>query len=215
MNLVQAHKLDVSFGHDLIVKCVNGSRYIKELQAYDQEMEKLAVKQAVQEAERLLGGTLKKQRSYPKVQAFLNQFKKPRHRYRFLVLAGPSRVGKTAFARSLCGPGMEILEVNCSSGAEPDLKAYRFRRHEVVLFDEIEAEQVAAQRKLFQAQATPVQLAYSATNCHSYEVFVWRKKLVLASNNWHSSLNLVCVPDREWFQANSIVVDAVEPMWYE
>ena len=83
----------------------------------------------------------------------------------------------------------------------------------MILFDEIEAEQVAAQRKLFQAQATPVQLACSATNCHSYAVFAWRKKLVLASNNWHSSLSLVSAPDRDWIQSNSIVVDVLEPMW--
>lgn len=184
-------------------------------QAYDEEMEKLAVKEGVAEAERLLGGTLKEQKQYPKVQAFLNQFKKPRHRYKFLVLAGPSRVGKTAFARSLCGPGMETSEVNCGSGAEPVLKAYRFRRHEVILFDEIEAEQVAAQRKLFQAQASPVQMACSATNCFSYEVFVWRKKLVLASNNWHSSLQMLSAADRAWVQANSIVLDVHEPMWFE
>ena len=215
LSLVQAHKLDVAPAHDLLVKCVNGSRHIKDLLAYDQEMEKLAVKQAVAEAEQLLKGTLKEQKKYPKVEAFLNQFKKPRHRYRFLVLAGPSRVGKTAFARSLCGPGMETLEVNCGSGAEPDLKAYRFRRHEVVLFDEIEAERVAAQRKLFQAQATPVQLACSATNCYSYEVFVWRKKLVLASNNWHSSLSMLPAADRAWVEANSIVLDVHEPMWCE
>ena len=213
LNLVQGQKLDVASAHDLMVQCVNASRHIKDLQAYDLEMEKLAVKQAIVEAERLLGGTLKEQKKYPKVQAFLNQFKEPRHRYRFLVLAGPSRVGKTAFARSLCGPGMKTLEVNCGSGAEPDLKAYRFRRHEVVLFDEIEAEQVAAQRKLFQAQATPVQLACSATNCYSYEVFVWRKKLVLASNNWHSSLSMLPAADRAWIQANSIVLDVDEQMW--
>ena len=47
VNLVQAHKLDASIAHDLLVKCVNGSRHIKELQAYDQEMEKIAVKHAV------------------------------------------------------------------------------------------------------------------------------------------------------------------------
>ena len=215
MNLVQANKLDVPIAHDLLVKCVNGSKHLKDLQFYDQGMEQLAVKNAIVEAARLLGGSLKEQRKYPKVQAFLNQFTKPRHRYRFLVLAGPSRVGKTAFARSLAGPGTETLEVNCGSGAEPDLKAYRFRRHEVVLFDEIEAEQVAAQRKLFQAQATPVQLACSATNCYSYEVFVWRKKLVLASNNWHSSLMMLPAADRAWIQANSIVLDINEPMWCE
>ena len=215
MNLVQADKLEIGPAHDLLVKCVNGSRHIKELQAYDQEMEKIAVKQAVAEAGQLLGGTLKEQKHYPKVQAFINQFKKPRHRYMFLVLAGPSRVGKTAFARSLCGPGMETLELNCSSGAEPDLKAYRFRRHEVLLFDEIEAEQVAAQRKLFQAQAAPVQLACSSTNCFSYEVFVWRKKFVLASNNWNSSLDKLQAADRAWIIANSIVLEVNEAMYFE
>ena len=118
VNLVQAHKLDVSIAHDFLVKCVNGSKHIKDLQAYDQEMEKIAVKQAVKEAERLLGATLKEQKRYPLVQAFLNQFKKAMHRYRFLVLAGPSRVGKTEFARSLCEPGMETLEVKPPSDPE-------------------------------------------------------------------------------------------------
>ena len=84
-----------------------------------------------------------------------------------------------------------------------------------MLFDDIEAEQVAAQRKLFQAQATPVQLACSATNCDSYEVFVWRKKLVLASNNWHSSLGMLPAEDRAWIQANCIVLDVHEQMWCE
>ena len=79
----------------------------------------------------------------------------------------------------------------------------------------LEAEQVAAQRKRFQAQSTPVRLGCSATNCHSYEVYVWRKKLVLASNNWHSTLRVVSAADRDWAQANSIVVDVVEAMWYE
>ena len=158
---------------------------------------------------------MKELKRKPLVQGFLQQFEKATHRDGILVLAGPSCEGKTVFARSLCGPGVGTLEVNCSSGAEPDLKAYRFRRHEVVLFDEIEAEQVAAQRKLFQAQATPVQLACSATNCHSYEVFVWRKKLVLASNNWHSSLMMLPAADRAWIQANSIVLDINEPMWCE
>ena len=105
--------------------------------------------------------------------------------------------------------------MNCASGAEPELRAYRLSKHDVILFDEIVASQVAEQRKLFQAQSAPVQLGCSATNCHSYGVFVWRKKMVLASNNWESSLAHLTAADREWVVANSIVLSVTEPMWQE
>ena len=145
--------------------------------------------------------------------AFVEQFKEVAHRYKFLVLSGPSKVGKTAFARSVCDPGMETLEINCASGAEPDLRAYRLGRHGVLLFDEIVAEQVTAQRKLLHAQRAPVQMGCSATNCHSYDVFNWRKKLVLASNNWESSLAALGQPVQDWVMQNSIVLRVTEPMW--
>ena len=61
----------------------------------------------------------------------------------------------------------------------------------MILFHEVEAEQVANQRKLFQAQSSPLLMACSARNCFSYEVQVWRKKLVLARKNWHSSLSML------------------------
>ena len=80
---------------------------IKEVQAYDQEMEKIAVKQEPTTLRGLLGKTMKEQKREPEVQAFLQQFEKAMHRKRILVLAGPSREGKTVFARSLFGPGME------------------------------------------------------------------------------------------------------------
>ena len=108
---------------------------------------------------------------------------------------------------------MQVLEVNCASGAEPELRAYRLSKHDVILFEESVASQVAQQRKLFQAQAASVQLGCSATNCHSYDVFVWRKKLVLASNNWETSLMELTAADQEWVNSNSIVLSVTEPMW--
>ena len=136
-------------------------------------------------------------------------------RYKFLVLSGPSKVGKTAFARTLCERGLETLEVNCASGAEPDLRAHRLSKHGLILFDEIEAQQVAARRKLFQAQATAVQLGCNATNCHNYDVFVWRKRLVLCSHNWEASLSQLPVADQSWVNANSIVLTVTSPMWVD
>ena len=213
MSLVQADKLSIKAARELLVRCVSASRHVKELEQYEMELEKDAVKEAMAEAQILLSRQLKKQKLYEQVQAFMSQFDVAQHRYKFLVLSGPSRVGKTAFARTLCEKGKETLEINCASGVEPNLRAYRLRVHGLILFDEIVASQVAQQRKLFQAQSAPVQLGCSATNCHSYEVFVWRTKLVLASNNWHSSLATLSVEDQEWINLNSIVLDVEDVMW--
>ena len=149
------------------------------------------------------------------VNAWIKQFDKPRHRYKFLVLQGPSRVGKTAFAWSLCDPGFETLEINCASGAEPDLRAYRLSRHGLILFDEIVPQQVVSQRKVVQAQSAKVQLGCSATNTYSYDIFVWKKGFLLASNNWDTSLSQLSEPDQEWIKANSVVLRVTEPMWQE
>ena len=215
MSLVQAQKLKTHEARKLLVQCVNASRHLKDLDNYDVEQEKIAVQQAMAGAECVLTQNLKKQKVFAEAEAFVRQFEQPLHRYKFLVLAGPSRVGKTAFARSLCEEGLEVLEVNCAGGTEPNLRAYRLTRHGLILFDEIVAEQVAAQRKLFQAQAAPVQLGCSATNCYSYEVFNWRKRLVLASNNWHTSLLELSPGDQEWIKSNSIVLDITEQMWVD
>ena len=63
-------------------------------------------------AMRLLGGSLSAEKEYEEFQLFLQQFEKPLRRYKFLVLSGPSQVGKAAFARSLCDPGIETLDIN-------------------------------------------------------------------------------------------------------
>ena len=153
LNLVQGKKLEPTAARALLVRCANGSRHVKELEAHEAHLEEEAVQKAEDEAQRLLSDTLKPSKQYPLVNAWIKQFDKPRHRYKFLVLQGPSRVGKTAFARSLCDPGFETLEINCASGAEPDLRAYRLSKHGLILFDEIVPQQVASQRKVFQAQS--------------------------------------------------------------
>ena len=188
LNMVQSVKLDAAVARELLVRCGNSSRHLKELQVTETELERLAVTVAVKQAAQELGSSLKEWKTYELVTEFQAQFLQTRHRYKFLVLSGPSRLGKTVFASSICPTTLETLELNCAAGTEPDLRAYRLSRHGLLLFDEIRAEQVMAQRKLFQAQSAPVQLGCSATNCYSYEVFVWRKPFVLCSNTWHASV---------------------------
>ena len=83
------------------------------------ELEKDAVQEAMAEAQILLARQMKKQKLYDKVQTFISQFDEAQHRYKFLVLSGPSRVGKTAFARSLCDPNKETLEIKRPAAWSP------------------------------------------------------------------------------------------------
>ena len=215
MNMLQGKKITMTDAREQLVQCRNASRWIRELECVEREEEKAAVVAAMAKAQELLAPCLLKFRSYKVVDEFVAQFEQAKQRYKFLVLAGPSRVGKTVYARSLAPIGTECLEVNCSSGQEPDIRAYRLSRHGVILFDEVEASQVVAQRKMFQACASAVQLGCSATNCHSYTVFLWRKRLVLASNKWHTSVAELAKEDQAWVEANSMVLDVESPMWEE
>lgn len=164
--------------------------------------------------EAALSPTSKRWKTFPEVQTRLEQYSTHAHRYKCLVLQRPSRLGKTVFARTLAPPGTEVLELNRAAGTEPELRAYRLTRHGLILFDEISAPVVCKQRKLFfQACAAPVQLGCSATNCHSYSVFVHKVRMVLASNVWHSSKKTLSQDDQGWLDANTVVLDIDAPMW--
>ena len=135
-------------------------------------------------------------------------------RYEFLVLDGPSKLGKTQFAKSFVDSAEQLLELNCAAGHEPDLRGFRYGHHTLVLFDEIRASIVAQQREMFQACAAEVQLGCSATNCHSYTVFLFRVKLVLCSNSWVRSLRDLCEEDQAWLRENMVYVEVKEPLWH-
>ena len=152
---------------------------------------------------------------YPEIEEWKKQYEEELHRYKFLVLVGPSRMGKTQLARSLLGPAAlgEILEVNCASGEEPDLRRFQWSRHKLILFDEVHAKQVSTQRLLFQACTSDVSLACSATNCHSYTIYAHRVRMVLCTNCWEPDVRLMPPEDREWLEKNAVVVPITTPCW--
>ena len=143
----------------------------------EMEWEKQALEEAMEKCRKELGAQQKGWKSFPAIVKWKLQYENMMHRYQFLVLEGPSRMGKTVYARSLASDASKALEINCSAGTEPDLRAYRLSRHSVIIFDEISPIAVMKQRKLFQACAVPVQLGCSATNCHSKEVFLHRNMI--------------------------------------
>ena len=97
---------------------------------------------------------------------WLVEQRETRWRQRFLVLEGPSGVGKSQFAMGLVPEG-RALDVNCANTPEPDMRDFRRSVHELVLFDEATCSMVLRQKKLFQAGLSSVQLGCSQTNWHA------------------------------------------------
>jgi len=151
-------------------------------------------------------------RRVPEVDRWLEQFLTVQRRYKFLVLDGPTRMGKTEFAKSLVGPG-QCLELNMSAAPEPNLRDYDHEQHELILFDECSIDAILRQKRLFQAPACVLSLGASATNCFAYDVWVHRKKLVVATNVWRHSLQGCTKADQEWLQGNSVYVFVDAPLW--
>ena len=46
-------------------------------------------------------------------------------------------------------------------------------------------------------------------------MFLWRTRLVLASNNWRTSVAALSEADQAWIHANSIFLDVHEAVWVE
>ena len=69
--------------------------------------------------------------------------------------------------------------------------------------------------KLFQAPLAPVSLGQSTTGCFAYDVWVYAKLLVVASNVWQSELSMLRKADHDWLVVNSVLVDVQEPLWLE
>ncbi len=214
MNLLQSGKLSTVDAKPLLMRCChNVARYVKELEVLEEQEELRVIKEAKESALRVLGPTDRPFRVLPEVCLWEEQYGVARHRYKFLVLNGPTKLGKTQFARNLTPPGKEFYLVNCAAGSSPDLRSFRYAKHGLILFDEITPQQVISEKLLFQGSASEVQLGTSSTNCYSYSVFLWRTRLVMASNTWSRLLSTMEVDDQEWIHNNSMYVEVSSPLW--
>lgn len=144
-----------------------------------------------------------KPRRLPEVQRVMATLKESKYRYPFLVLCGPSGLGKTEYVKSLYGPEA-TYECDCSSTLTPDLTGFDRNIHKAVLFDEATPQLVLQNKKLFQAHVSPAVLGQTTTGCFSYKVWLWQRLLVVGTNTWDvAGLNPA---EQAWLKANSIVV---------
>ena len=95
------------------------------------------------------------------------------------------------------------------------MHGFDFFQHQWILMDEASPKQVLENKKFFQAQAVPVKMGTSTTNCHSYEVYVHKVPIIIACNDWvELTHGLKKGSDREWLDSNSclcVVMDKLYP----
>ena len=172
------------------------------------EQEQMLLNTKLEQIRYVLRDELKPFRSFPVVDQFLAQFTEIRSRYRFLVIEGQSKTGKTVFTKWITGNPDRVFETNCACCPEPDLREFRSLFHDTILFDEAAPEMVISQKKLFQGPPCFVELGCSSTNCHSYKVLVSGTRLVICSNGWTEALEMMPKEsDRQWPVDNSFVVN--------
>ena len=121
-------------------------------------------------------------------------------------------LGKTQYALSLA-PAGRAMELNCASGKDPDLRGYDATKIDLILFDEMPAAAVLAQKKLMQCPPALVCLGNSATNAFTYHVWVHQKLFVISTNTWARDLARLAPADRNWLIVNSCLVEVEQPLW--
>ena len=214
-NLLQQEKITVATAREVIIRCAkNVPRLLANLDGYARARREIAETKQLAVARTSVQVSLRPFKRLPQVEEWLSLFHEQRDRYPFLVLVGPSRLGKTQFAEALV-PLRRSLSVDCSSAIEPDLRHYASDEVDSIIFDEAKAAMVIRCKRLFQAPVGLVNLGLSATNCNAYQVMVHRKRLIVCSNTWSAEVMSLPAIDATWILANSVVVSVTTPLWEE
>jgi len=148
------------------------------------------------------------------VSDWLRTFDTVQDRYKFLVLDGPSCMGKTRFAKSFAAPG-RALYCDCSNSNPPDLRSFSVLNYDVVILDEMAAHDAIKYKKLLQASMDVCKLGCSPTQQHAYDVYVSGIRFVIATNTWRSDLSRMIMQDVEWLTKNSVYVLVTSPLWVD
>ena len=135
-NLLQQGKVTSSTVRNVIIHCAtNVPRLLANLEGYELALRERAEDEHMQSMRATVSGAFRPFRRLPEVVLWLATFQRMVCRYKFLVLEGPSQLGKTQFAVSLADPGRTLI-IDCSGATEADLRRYRSDAVDTILFDE-------------------------------------------------------------------------------
>ncbi len=141
----------------------------------------------------------------PEVEEWRRQYADPAFehitRFKFLVLEGESRWGKTRFACALFGILLTYV-CQCQGVKQPHLSRYDRRRHKAIVLDEPSAELVENCKAFLQAGVDGCELYQSPTQRFTRWFCVYKVPIIICTNQWFT-------PDMDpslvrWIKENSV-----------
>ena len=212
-NLLQASKMSAEQARNELIKGAHRlPNHLPALERLKLEVANLKVMNRIEQKEEEFAKLRKPFKSIAPVDKLIADLTVPRERRKFLVLEGPSRVGKTQYALSLFGQ-KSTLEINAADEVHPSLQAFCAEEHRCILLDEASPEMVVTNRKLFQAPNALIQLAQSKTSCHMYRVYLNDTLICICSNAWQSKVDQLPASCRDWIMANQVLIRVTRPLW--
>jgi len=120
---------------------------------------------------------------HPEADAWLAGFLEEKDRYPFLLLLGPSRAGKTEYAKSLFKSPLE-LKVGTLEQLPDGLRAFDRKRHDGIVLDDVRdfGFLVRHQEKLQSKYDVRLELGTTPGGQCTYHKWLWRVPLVVTAN---------------------------------
>jgi hypothetical protein len=200
-SLWKAHKLSHETFDQYLFKCRDGvvsrKRNLQAVLERDEEDEEDKERETVTKRVR---ATLKFQ-VVPEVVTWLDSFKAEEGRYSFLLLLGPSRSGKTEFAKSLFKNPLE-LKVGKLEQFPDGLRRFKRNVHDGLVLDDVRdlTFLVENQEKLQSKYDAKLEFGTTPSGQHAFFKWLWRVPLVVTANYTTKSRELLQTDD---FLANT------------
>ena len=133
-------------------------------------------------------------------------------RFKFLVLFGDSRWGKTRFACNLWGCARTFV-ANCQGVTQPSLLGYDPRIHSCIVLDEPGPDLVNSIKVFLQAAVEGTEMFQSPTQRFVRWVWVYQVPIIISTNNWISWTDNSSLA--KWIRENQVLVEVSDYLFHK